>query len=71
MSLTVIVGILLFKEDETCHDNCGKISNGAGCSCDWECHNNNNCCSDIREHCPFSKFCLSKFVSLFIKFKMY
>ncbi|XP_026808745.1 uncharacterized protein LOC113550967 [Rhopalosiphum maidis] len=43
------------EEIDSCHDNCGKISDGIGCSCDWECHNNNNCCPDIQIKCPYIK----------------
>lgn len=48
--------ILIFLEVNSCHDNCGKISNGIGCSCDWKCQDMNNCCPDIKERCPYSKF---------------
>ncbi|XP_060862751.1 uncharacterized protein LOC132939542 [Metopolophium dirhodum] len=43
------------EELDSCHDNCGKISDGVGCSCDWSCHNNNNCCPDIQIKCPYIK----------------
>ncbi|XP_025196925.1 uncharacterized protein LOC112595796 [Melanaphis sacchari] len=43
------------EEIDSCHDNCGIISNGAGCSCDWSCYKNNNCCSDIQSRCPYIK----------------
>lgn len=48
--------VLLFAEVDTCHDNCGIISYfNNSCSCDWECHLNDNCCSDISSNCPYSK----------------
>ncbi|XP_050444264.1 uncharacterized protein LOC126847897 [Adelges cooleyi] len=40
---------------ETCEDNCGKAAYGNGCSCNWECHQNSNCCPDIGDHCPYIK----------------
>ncbi|XP_025196296.1 uncharacterized protein LOC112595351 [Melanaphis sacchari] len=42
------------EEINSCHDNCGKITSGR-CSCDWECFNNQNCCSDIEIKCPYIK----------------
>uniref|UniRef100_A0A2S2PKS9 Uncharacterized protein n=1 Tax=Schizaphis graminum TaxID=13262 RepID=A0A2S2PKS9_SCHGA len=42
------------EEVNSCHDNCGKITDGR-CSCDWECFNNQNCCSDIQIKCPYIK----------------
>lgn len=48
--------ILFVIEIDSCHDNCGRISNGYECSCDWECHYYNNCCPDLTEKCPYSKY---------------
>lgn len=42
----------------TCHDNCGKIKNYDGCSCHWNCYDDDNCCPDIRQECPYSKYFL-------------
>ncbi|XP_050540682.1 uncharacterized protein LOC126905213 [Daktulosphaira vitifoliae] len=42
-------------EFNSCLDNCGISISGNGCSCDWECHSNDNCCSDLDAHCPYIK----------------
>lgn len=53
---------LLFIEIDSCHDNCGKITNGMGCSCDWECHYSDNCCQDLKIYCPYSKYFIEVFI---------
>jgi len=43
----------------SCHDNCGKISDGVDCSCDWLCYKKKNCCPDIQIKCPYSEYFIS------------